>query len=129
MARPASTQEEMRRLDRDNGGKIDADEFAALDRNRDGNIDADDVGGKKKPVSINVNKLQHRLAYEEEARGACCAACSFLFFSCIYIIVLDMQFQTEHAFEISQALKDYVNDIDAGEPVRDFRLICLYVLR
>ena len=40
---------------------------------------------------INVNKLQDRLAYEEESRGAVCAALTFFVFTSIYIIVLDMQ--------------------------------------
>ena len=36
--------------------------------------------------------------------------------SCPQRARLGSQFETGNAFEISQALKDYVNDIDAGQP-------------
>jgi hypothetical protein len=81
----------------------------ALDQNRDGRLTASDFHHSD---VINVHKLTDMLAFEDERRTALCSALVFFLFSLIYIIVLDMQFNTQESFYMSQALRDFVDNID-----------------
>ena len=63
---------------------------------------------------VDLDKLTQRLVFEEEKRGACTAACMFVLFSSIYIAVLDMQFDTSSAFDMTQGLTYFVENIGDG---------------
>ena len=113
-ALPTETGQLFSNLDTNGDGVVDADELSAMDRNGDGKVDARDFTDN--PALINISELTDALAFQDEARTACSSACVFFLFSLIYIFVLDIQFQTTDSFYISQALRDFVEDIDAGEP-------------
>ena len=103
-------------LDTNHDGRISEDEFLELDHNHDGQVDAADF--ERNPSGfVDVKKLRAHLTFEDEKTGACLDTCWFLFFSLIYIMVLNEQYQTTNAFEISQGMRDFVDGVEGSSGI------------
>lgn len=57
--------------------------------------------------------------FEDERQTCGSAACLFFAFTLLYIVVLDLQFNTADSFAVTKGMTDFVTGIDGYDDVTD----------